>query len=242
MTPEAFNFNALVEALDGIPASPGSDPDRTAGGVHYFGDYLLEAEIARGGMGIVYRARQISLDRLVAVKVLREGVFAGGTEVERFKLEAASAARLRHANSSASTKPGNVRAAHFSMEYVAGPSLTQILAAGPLPSGKAAVLLEKTAMAIQHAHDHGVLHRDLKPSNVLLDPDGEPMVTDFGESAGACLTLSGQVLGTPAYMAPEQAEGRTKDTGVRTDVYGLGALLYHFLAVAHLFWGLRTSR
>lgn len=208
----------------------------------YFGDYELREEIARGGMGIVYRATQRTLSRTVAVKVLRDQLFAGGGDVERFKTEAAAAAALRHPNIVGIHEIGEHQGRHFfSMDYVSGGTLAHHLRDGPLPARKAAGLMLKIARAIQHAHIQGVLHRDLKPANVLLDAEGEPMVTDFGLAKHAAqemaLTVSGQVLGTPAYMAPEQAAGRTKDFGPQTDVYGLGALLYHLVSGRAPFTG-----
>lgn len=168
------------------------------------------------------------------MKVLRDTALAGA-EVDRFKLEASAAAALRHPHIVGIHEIGEHGGTHFfSMDYVAGPSLAAVLREGPLPARKAATLMGKIAQAIHHAHSQGVLHRDLKPANVLLDPSGEPMVTDFGlakhDAADLGLTVSGQVLGTPAYMAPEQAEGRSKECDARTDVYGLGALLYHMAA------------
>ena len=237
--PDDLNNPAFAGPLDEtIASTPGEGaiaPDRSGASLRYFGDYVLEHEIARGGMGIVYRARQQTLHRTVAVKVLRDQAFAGGDEVERFKTEAGAAAALRHPHIVGIHEIGEHGGMHFfSMDYVDGPSLAAVLREGPLPARKVATLLVKIAQAIEHAHGQGVLHRDLKPANVLLDPAGEPLVTDFGlakhDAANLGLTVSGQVLGTPAYMAPEQAEGRTKECDARTDVYGLGALLYHMVA------------
>jgi WD40 repeat protein len=237
--PPGLDYEALAKVLDETVASTPAAPVYTAlpagTELRYFGDYLLEEEIARGGMGIVYRAVQLSLDRPVAVKVLRDGAFAGGQEIERFKREASSAAALRHRNIVGIHEIGENDGRHFfSMDYVPGQTLGQLLKEGPLPSKKAAVLMVKIASAIHHAHAAGVLHRDLKPSNIIMDAAGEPMVTDFGlakhDAADMGLTLSGQVLGTPAYMPPEQAEGQAKNAGPHTDVYGLGALFYHLLA------------
>ncbi len=237
--PDEIDYTALAGMLgETIASTPGDGvvmPDRSGTSLRYFGDYELEHEIARGGMGIVYRARQHTLNRTVAVKVLRDNAFAGGDEVERFKLEAGAAASLKHPHIVGIHEIGEHNGTHFfSMDYVPGGTLSQLLRDGPLPARRAAELLGKIAQAIQHAHSQGVLHRDLKPANVLLDAAGEPVVTDFGlakhAAADAGLTLTGQVLGTPAYMAPEQAEGRMKDCGPHTDVYGLGALLYHMAA------------
>jgi eukaryotic-like serine/threonine-protein kinase len=232
----ALDFAALAGMLEATLASePSSNGDGGLGpgaALAYFGDYELEEEIARGGMGIVYRAKQRTLNRTVAVKVLRDHLFAGGAEVERFKTEAAAAAALRHPHIVGIHEIGEHNGTHFfSMDYVSGGTLSHQLRDGPLPARKAAALMVKIAQAIEHAHSQGVLHRDLKPANVLLDSTGEPLVTDFGLARHAAqetaLTVSGQVLGTPAYMAPEQAAGRTKEYGPHTDVYGLGALLYH---------------
>jgi serine/threonine protein kinase len=240
-----LNFTALAGMLgETIASTPGGDlvPNRAGTALHYFGDYELEHEIARGGMGVVYRANQRTLNRTVAVKVLRDNALAGGDEVERFKVEAGAAAALRHPHIVSIHEIGEQDGMHFfSMDYVPGGTLAQLLRDGPLPAPKAAALMVKIAHAIQHAHSQGVLHRDLKPANVLLDAAGEPVVTDFGlakHAAAECgLTLSGQVLGTPAYMAPEQAAGRTRDCGPHTDVYGLGALLYHLCAGRAPFTG-----
>lgn len=198
----------------------------------------LYEEIGRGGMGVVYRARQRGLDRVVAVKVLLRAQFATPEERSRFHREAQAAARLKH--------PGIVGifdvgedddVPWFSMEYVAGQSLEQRVREHPLPAAEAARCVQQVALALQHAHDHGVLHRDLKPSNILLDKDSAPRITDFGiarvatsdtgSHTAAELTRTGQTLGSPGYSAPEQVLSGTAD--VRTDVYGLGALLYHLL-------------
>ena len=236
---EDLDYTALAGMLDETIASTPGDgaamPDRSGTLLPYFGDYELEHEIARGGMGIVYRARQHTLNRTVAVKVLRDNAFAGGDEVERFKTEAGAAAALRHPHIVGIHEIGEHNGTHFfSMDYVPGGTLSQLLRDGPLPARKAAELLVKLAQAIEHAHSQGVLHRDLKPANVLMDAAGEPVVTDFGlakhAASDAGLTVTGQVLGTPAYMAPEQAAGRTRECDARTDVYGLGALLYHMTA------------
>jgi len=229
-----FDFSALAEVLEGIPAAVSGEAPSADAAPPGFGDYVLEAEIARGGMGIVYRARQTTLDRVVAVKFLRDGALASGTEVERFRAEAAAAAGLRHRNIVGIHEIGEHDGhCFFSMEYVSGPTLGGLLKDGPLPVRRAAGYLVKIAAALAHAHGAGVLHRDLKPSNILLDETDEPMVTDFGlakrGAVGDGLTLSGQVVGTPAYMAPEQAQGLSKEAGPASDVYGLGALLYHLL-------------
>jgi WD40 repeat protein len=201
---------------------------------HAFGDYELLEEIARGGMGIVYRARQVSLNRIVAVKVLISGLLASPEFVQRFRAEAAAAASLQHPNIVAIHEVGFREGQHFfAMDFVLGSSLADLTRNEPLAARRAAGYVKTLAGAIHYAHERGILHRDLKPANVLIDENDQPRVTDFGLAKDlhkqTDLTLSGQVLGSPSYMSPEQAEARRGKVGVRSDVYSLGAILYHLL-------------
>jgi serine/threonine-protein kinase len=207
------------------------------------GDYELLEELGRGGMGIVYKAWQRSLARVVAVKMIVKGSLATDEDVARFRAEAEAAARLHHPNIVAIYEVGEQDGqAFFSMEYVKGCTLAALTAVGPLPPGEAAHFLIPICRAVHHAHQHGVLHRDLKPTNVLLQST-IPKITDFGlakridGAAGtltaARLTQSGAILGTPSYMAPEQAIG-SRAAGAAglspaTDIYSLGAILYEML-------------
>jgi serine/threonine protein kinase len=188
-----------------------------------FGDYELLEEIARGGMGIVYKARQVNLDRVVAVKMLLFGPLAQPEFVQRFRTEAAAAASLQHPNIVAIHEVGFREGQHFfAMEYVAGRNLAEIVRDGPLLPKRAAGYVKTIAEAIQYAHERGVLHRDLKPSNVLIDENDQPKVMDFGLAKRlekeTELTLSGQVLGSPNYMPPEQAAAHRGLVGKRSDV------------------------
>lgn len=203
-----------------------------------FDDYELIEEVARGGMGVVYRARQVSLNRIVAVKMILSGMLAGESERQRFRTEAETAARLQHSNIVAIHEVGE-RDGHpfFSMDFVEGQSLAQIARQEPLPARRAARYLKTIAETVQYAHSRGVLHRDLKPSNILIDQADQPRVTDFGlakqlDSADtptprAELTQTGHVLGSPNFMPPEQATGHSRNVGPASDVYSLGAILYH---------------
>lgn len=209
------------------------EPPPVAGGLELGGYELLE-EIASGGMGVVWRAWHPALDRIVALKTIRSAHLARPEDVARFKAEATSAARLRHPHIVTVHDIGEEEGQHyFTMELVDGPSLAGVLRNGPLAPARAATLLREIARAVQHAHDQGILHRDLKPSNILLRPDGSPCVSDFGLAKAlthdSAQTLSGTVLGSPAYMPPEQALGRISQLGARSDVYSLGAILYECL-------------
>jgi WD40 repeat protein len=199
-----------------------------------FGDYLLEQEIAHGGMGVIYRARQLSLGRTVAVKLLLLGRYSSAESVERFRREAQSAAALRHPNIVAIHEIGEHEGQQFfSMDYVEGQNLAETVRAGPLEPRRSAEVVGAIAQAIHFAHEHGVLHRDLKPSNVLLDAFGQVRITDFGLAkklgGSSDLTLTGQVVGTPNYLSPEQAAGKQAALGPASDVYSIGALMYELL-------------
>ncbi len=200
-----------------------------------FGDYELCEKIGQGGMGVVYRARQHSLDREVALKLLSAGPWASSEFIERFRREAQSAARLEHPNIVTVFDSGNQHDLHyFSMRLVRGESLAaRLQRQSPLPPREAARLLRVVADALDYAHRLGVLHLDLKPGNVLIDEAGEPMVADFGLARRidqAFADEGDEVCGTPSYMAPEQATARSQQIGRATDIYGLGAILYETLS------------
>jgi tRNA A-37 threonylcarbamoyl transferase component Bud32 len=199
-----------------------------------FGDYELIEEIARGGMGVVWRARQAGLNREVALKMILSGRFASEEEVRRFRTEAEAAAQLQHPNIVAIHEFGERDGApFFTMDFVRGRSLADVCAERPLTSERAAAYLKTIAEAVHFAHQRGVVHRDLKPGNVLIDATDAPRITDFGLakmiSRDSDLTLTGTVMGSPGYMAPEQAQGKSDLIGPRSDVYSLGAILYEAL-------------
>ncbi len=202
-----------------------------------FGDYELLEEIARGGMGIVYRARQVSLGRIVAVKMLLFGPLASPEFVKRFRAEASAAASLQHPNIVAIHEVGvHQGQQYFAMDYVEGQSLAKLISGFGFRISdfkRAARYLKTVAEAIHYAHERGILHRDLKPSNVLIDANDQPRVMDFGLArrleGDSELTVTGQVLGSPNYMPPEQAVARRGKVSRRSDVYSLGAMLYHLL-------------
>ncbi|MEL6106585.1 MAG: serine/threonine-protein kinase [Planctomycetota bacterium] len=198
------------------------------------GDYELLEEVGRGGMGVVFRARQISLDREVAIKMILRGRLASEVDLERFHAEASATARLEHPGIVPVYEVGDIDGRpFFSMKFIEGETLSDRCRRGPMPQREAARLIAQVARGVQFAHDHGVLHRDLKPSNILIGADDQAMITDFGlakvggESVN--LTRSGLLVGTPAYMSPEQAGGRKELLGPGSDVYSLGSMLYFTL-------------
>ncbi len=226
------------KAEDGMPTDFSRRPLTSDLRPLAFGDYELLEEIARGGMGVVYKARQKSLGRIVAVKMLLFGDQSGKELAQRFRAEAAAAASLQHPNIVAIHEVN----AHegqpfFVMDFIEGQSLAKLNAECEVRNAewlrRAARYVKIVAEAIHYAHERGILHRDLKPSNVLIDPFDQPRVTDFGLAKrlhhDSELTLSGQVLGSPNYMPPEQAAAKRGLVGRRSDVYSLGAILYHLL-------------
>jgi len=225
----------LAEPLQGAAAAAANRRiGHPLGKIRYFGDYELLEEIAAGGMGIVYRARQVSLNRVVAVKMILKGTLAGEDDVKRFRAEAEAAANLQHPGIVAIHEVGLHEGQHyFSMDFVEGQSLAQLPRENPLSARQAAEYVRDAAEAVQYAHQQGTLHRDLKPSNILIDGQGRVRITDFGLAkrieGDSDLTLTGQILGTPSYMPPEQALGKKSLIGTASDVYSLGAVLYELL-------------
>src|SRR6266571_245794 len=198
------------------------------------GDYELVEEIGRGGQGVVYRARQKGLNRTVALKVIGLGRWATRAHIKRFRLEAEAAASLDHPYIVPIYEVGERDGqCFFSMKFVEGGQLDAVVRQAPLSIRQAVELIEKVARTVHYAHEHGILHRDIKPGNILLDAKGEPHLTDFGLArlveSESTVTRTLEVLGTPSYMAPEQAVGNNAAVSSVTDVYGLGAVLYQLL-------------
>jgi tRNA A-37 threonylcarbamoyl transferase component Bud32 len=223
------------------PAAPG---DR--GAVDFFPPgYEILQELAQGGMGVVYKARQVRPSRLVAIKRIRAGVHARPNQLARFRTEAEALARVQHPHIVGIIEVGEHDGQPFlAMELVEGESLAQKLARSLLPARQAAGLIETLARAIHAAHDRGIVHRDLKPSNVLLSGAGAPKITDFG--LAKCLdndagpTRTGEIMGTPSYLAPEQAAGKAREVGPATDVWALGTILYEAITGRPPFQGEST--
>jgi hypothetical protein len=246
--PEEIDAEVLVPRDEGATSTYRSRLERTDKNLMArppsISGYETLGELGHGGMGVVYRAKQISLNRIVALKMIRSGDLASSEDVARFRSEAEAVARLKHPNIVHIYEVGDHDGRpYFSLEYVEGGALDQRIKGRPQPPRLAAELVETLSRAVHAAHQCGIVHRDLKPSNVLLTPDGVPKITDFGlakrlDDAGQ--TQTGAVMGTPSYMAPEQAAGRSREIGPATDIYALGAILYElvtgrppFLADSH---------
>ena len=243
--PELAAALDLLDALESVapppagdPAVPGTEPGDSGlapGEVpRPFGQYELLSEIGRGGMGVVYKARQIGLDRIVAIKMILASHLASSEHVRRFQAEARAAARVEHSNIVHIHDVGQIHGQHyFAMEYVEGESLAERIARETVDLDTAVRLLATVARAVDHLHQQGIVHRDLKPLNILLDSTAQPHVTDFGLAKvftpDSEITATGVIAGSPPYMAPEQAAGRNADVGPATDVYSLGAILYELL-------------
>jgi serine/threonine protein kinase len=228
-------YDALHHALGETVASELGTIDRPPPELPV--DYEIVRELGRGGMGVVYLVRQKSLGRLVAVKVLRPGEATFGRVLQRFLEEAKHLARLRHPNIVSVHEVGRAGdEPYFTMDYVEGESLSAVLARDRLSPTQALALWKQAAEAVLHAHSQGIIHRDLKPGNVLVDAGGKAYVTDFGLARditqASQITRTGEVMGTPAYMAPEQALGQVDRIGEVTDVHGLGVILYELLSGA----------
>jgi serine/threonine protein kinase len=218
-----------VEAVAGV-----DDPGRPIPTLMDFGDYELIEQIGRGGQGVVFRARQKSLNRIVALKVIGLGHWATEAHLKRFRLEAEAAARLEHPGIVPIHEVGERDGScYFSMKFVEGGQLDEVVRRAPMSIRQAAELIAKVARTVHYAHEHGILHRDIKPGNILLDAKGEPHLTDSGLArlveSESTVTRTMEVLGTPSYMAPEQAVGNNAGISSITDVYGLGAILYQLL-------------
>jgi len=221
-------LEALAMPRDAEPTGAPVDLSRE------FGPYQLVREIGRGGMGVVFEARQRGLDRSVALKMILAGNLASPEMVRRFQSEARAAAQLRHANIVPIHDVGQFGGQDFfTMDLIEGQNLAERLAAGPVDPAVACRWVAAVARAVEHLHRRGIVHRDLKPSNILLDADLRPMVTDFGLAkifdSTSDRTTTGLIAGTPSYMAPEQAAGRASEIGPACDVYSLGAILYELL-------------
>jgi serine/threonine protein kinase/tetratricopeptide (TPR) repeat protein len=219
-----------VEDVNGS-SSRATDP---AHNVTDFGGYELLEKIGRGGQGLVYRARQKSLNRTVALKVIGLGQLATTEHLKRFRLEAEAAAKLDHPCIVPIYEVGEREGScYFSMKFIDGGQLDEVARRKPMPPRRAAELIAKVARTVHYAHEHGILHRDIKPGNILLDANGEPHLTDFGLArlleSESTVTRTMEVMGTPSYMAPEQAVGNNAAASKATDVYGLGAVLYQLL-------------
>src|SRR6184192_1356030 len=223
-----------VEANAAVAASHSKKAARAAEMLGELGDYELLEEVGRGGQGVVFRARQKSLNRTVALKVISLGQWASKAHLKRFRREAEAAASLDHPCIVPIYEVGERDGScYFSMKFVEGGQLDEVVRRKLMSIRQAAELIAKIARTVHYAHEHGILHGDIKPGNILLDAKGEPHLTDFGLArlleAESTVTRTREVLGTPSYMAPEQASGETTKLGKATDVYGLGAVLYQLL-------------
>src|SRR6266536_3559535 len=224
-------------ARDGTDAAAAGHNKKTARAAELLGelgDYELLEEVGRGGQGVVFRARQKSLNRTVALKVISLGQWASKAHLKRFRLEAEAAAHLEHPGIVPIHEVGERDGScYFSMKFVEGGQLDEVARREPMPIRRAAELIANVARTVHYAHEHGILHRDIKPGNILLDAKGEPHLTDFGLArlveSESSVTRTLEVLGTPSYMAPEQAGAKNAQLTSATDVYGLGAVLYQLL-------------
>ncbi len=229
-----FSDEASLEAT--ARSTGPTDDFRVGETIRYIGEYEILEEIARGGMGIVFKAMQQPLKRIVALKMILAGRLADVSEIERFRREAQVAGRVKHPHIVPIHEIGEYEGRHyFTMDFIEGCSLAEQLREESLEHKQAAELIRLTALAVQAAHRQGILHRDLKPANILIAADGSPRVTDFGlsklfdavsEESRAELTATGEVVGTPSYMSPEQATGNSEAISPRSDIYALGAVLY----------------
>jgi serine/threonine protein kinase/TolB-like protein/Flp pilus assembly protein TadD/ribosomal protein L40E len=220
--------------LSAVASAKADEPGRPMPMLMDFGDYELLEQIGRGGQGVVFRARQKSLNRIVALKVIGLGQWATKAHLKRFRQEAEAAARLEHPGIVPIHEVGERDGScYFSMKFIEGGQLDEVIRRESVPIRRAVELIAKMARTVHYAHEHGILHRDIKPGNILLDANGEPHLTDFGLArlleTESSVTQTLDVLGTPSYMAPEQAAGNNAAVSGVTDVYGLGAVLYQLL-------------